>query len=85
VMVRPGGAPKTLFWLRGGPRYRDRGPTGQNMDENSGPARRDRIGAPLAGWRSEKPRGLLFLLLMTLAGNIVVATLAWFLVGLFLR
>jgi hypothetical protein len=44
------------------------------MDENAGPARWDQIGA-----RSVVRRSAL-LLLVWFAGNVVVATLAWFLV-----
>jgi hypothetical protein len=84
VIVRPGGASEVSLSATPRSALPRPGPAGQNMDENYGPVRRDRFGAPLAGSRSEKLRGLLFLL-MTLAGNVVVATLAWFLVGLFLK
>jgi hypothetical protein len=51
-----------------------------NMDENACPARGDPIGAGRSG---EPGWGLL--LLLWFAGNVVVATLAWFLVSLFLK
>jgi hypothetical protein len=54
----------------------------RDMDENAGPARRDQIGARAAD-RSELGWGLL--LLVWFAGNVVVATLAWFLLSLFLK
>jgi hypothetical protein len=56
----------------------------RDMDENSGPARRDQIGARSAAHRSGEP-GWGLLVLVWFAGNVVVATLAWFLVGLFLK
>jgi hypothetical protein len=49
------------------------------MDENAGPARWDQIGARSAVRRSA------LLLLVWFAGNVVVATLAWFLVSLLLK
>ena len=51
------------------------------MNENAGPARGDQIGARLFGGRSSW--GLL--LLVSFAGNVVVAMLAWFLVSLLLK
>jgi hypothetical protein len=53
-----------------------------NMDENAGPALRDQISARLFDRRSSEPRWSL-LLPGLIAGNTVVATIAWFLVGLF--
>ena len=53
------------------------------MGENSGPAR-DLFGAQSAARRSGEP-GWALLLLVSFAGNVVVATLAWFLVSLFLK
>ena len=54
----------------------------RNMDEKAGPALRDQISARLFDRRSSEPRWSL-LLLALIAGNTVVATIAWFLVGLF--
>jgi hypothetical protein len=50
------------------------------MDENACPARGDQIGAG----RSDK-RGWGLLLLVWVASNVVVATLAWLLVSFFLK
>lgn len=54
----------------------------RDMDENVGTARGDQISARLFD-RSGQPRW--GLLLLAFAGNIVVATVAWLLVGLFIR
>ena len=48
------------------------------MNENAGPARGDQISA----WVFARRSGWELLVLAWLAGNVVVATLAWFLVGL---
>ena len=48
------------------------------------PAAGDQISAWLLARRSDE-RGWGLLLLVWLAGNVAVATLAWFLVGLFLN
>jgi len=53
------------------------------MGENGRPAR-DLFGAQSAARRSGEP-GWGLLLLVWSAGNVVVATLAWFLVSLFLK
>jgi hypothetical protein len=55
----------------------------RDMDENADPARRDQIGARAADRPGELGWGLL--LLVWFAGDVVVATLAWFLVSLFLK
>jgi hypothetical protein len=57
---------------------------GQDMDENVGRARGDTTAAWSVGRRSKKPTWVL-LFLLVFAGNVVVAALTWFLVGLFLK
>jgi hypothetical protein len=65
-----------------GPRVRGAHRQGfRDMDENAGPA--SEIGARAAHRSAELGSGLL--LLVWFAGNVVVATLAWFLVSFFLK
>jgi hypothetical protein len=54
------------------------------MDKKITPARGDQISARLIDRRSGEPRRSL-LLPALIAGNTVVATIAWFLVGLFFK
>ena len=71
-----------LFGIKNAPRVRGVARQGfRDMDENAGPA--SEIGARAAHRSAELGSGLL--LLVWFAGNVVVATLAWFLVSFFLK